>query len=69
MSELESYEMATVDQGYHVYMVVWEAAVEQILSCKREGGNIYDPCAVAVVENNDTPNDNDALVHNETLHG
>ena len=69
MSQLESYEMATVDQGYHVFMVVWEAAVEQILSCKREGSNIYDPCAVADVENNDTPIDNDALVPNENFHG
>ena len=30
MSELESYEMVTVDQGYHVYVVVWEAAVDQM---------------------------------------
>ena len=59
MSELESYEVETVDRGYHVYMAVWEAAVGQILPCQQEGGNIIDPYAFSVVENNDTPIDND----------
>ena len=54
-----SYEVETMDQGYHVYMhvAVCEAAVGQILPCLREGGNIYDvhdPYPVNVVENNDT---------------
>ena len=52
------YEVATVDRRYHVYVTVWEAAVGQMLPCKREGGNIHDPYAVAVVENNDMPIDN-----------
>ena len=64
MSKLESYEVATVDRSYHVYVAVWEAAVEQVLPCKRVRGNIHNPCAVAVVENNDTPIDNDAAVIN-----
>ena len=42
ISELESYEVAIVDWGYHVYVAVWEAAVGQILPCKQEGGNIHD---------------------------
>ena len=44
MSKLESYEAATVDRGYHVYMYVevWQAAVGQILPCRQEGGNIHD---------------------------
>ena len=37
------YEMTTVDRGYHVYVVVGEAAVGQILPCKQEGGDIHDP--------------------------
>ena len=60
MSKLESYEVATVDQGYNVYVAIWEATVGQILPCKREGSNIHDTYAFAVVENNDTPVDNDA---------
>ena len=35
----EHYKMsklATVDRGYHVYVAVWDAAVGQILPCKRE---------------------------------
>ena len=69
MSKLESYEVPTVDRGYHVYMAVWEAAVGQILPCKREGGNFHDPYAVTVVKNNDMPIDNDAAVLNENFRG
>ena len=67
MSELEIDKVVTVDQGYHVYLAVWGAAVGQILPCKREGGNIHDHYAVTVVENNDTPIDNDATILNENL--
>ena len=69
MSELESYEVVIVDWGYHVYVVVWEAAVGQILPYKREGGNIHDPYTVAIVENDDTPIDNDASVLNKNFRG
>ena len=53
MSELESYKVETVLRGYHVYVVVWKAAVGQILLCQREGGNIHDPYTVAIVEQGD----------------
>ena len=43
----------TIDRGYHVYVVVLEASVEQILPCEREGGNIHDSYAAVVVENNE----------------
>ena len=46
--------MEIVDRGYHVYVAVREAAVGQILPCQRVGGNIHDPYAFAIVENNDT---------------
>ena len=45
-----------------MYVAVWEAAVGQMLPCKREGGNIHDPYAVAVVENSYMPIDNDVPV-------
>ena len=63
---LESYEVVTVDRGYHVYMAVWEDVVGQILPCKRAGRNIHNPYAV---ENNDTPIDNDAAVLHENFRG
>ena len=50
-----------------MYAVVWEATVGQILPCERKGGNTHDLSAVAVVESNDTPIDNDALVFNENF--
>ena len=60
MSKLENYKVATADQGYNVYVAVWEATVGQIMPCKRKGSNIHDPYAFAVVEINDTPVNNDA---------
>ena len=71
MSELESYEVATVDRGYHVYMVVWKVVVGQIhvLPCERKGGNIHDTYAVSVVKNNDTPIDYDVPALKEHFRG
>ena len=68
MSKLESYEVATVDRGYHVHVTVWDAAVGQILPCKREGSNIHEPYAF-VVEKNHSPIDNEVAVHHENFHG
>ena len=59
MSELQ---IVIVERGYHVYVGAWKAAVGQLLLCKWEGGNIIDPYAVAIVENNDTPIDNDTPI-------
>ena len=42
MIKLGSYEVATFDLGYHVYMAVWEAVGGQILPCKRVGDSIHD---------------------------
>ena len=68
----ESYEVETIDWGRHIYVVVWEAAFEQILTCQQEGGNIrnvHNPCAAAVVENYDTLVDNDAPAFNGHFYG
>ena len=59
ISELESYKVATIVWGYHVYVAVGKAGVGQTLPCKWEGGNIHDPYIVTIVNNNDTPIDND----------
>ena len=62
-NKMREIEVATFD----AYLVAWEADVGQILPCEREGGNIIDPYAVAIVESKDTPIDNDAPVMNETF--
>ena len=41
ISELQSYEVLTVDRGYHVYIAVWEAAVLQIATALRVRGKKY----------------------------
>ena len=45
-------EMLSIEEmvrGYHVYQEIWDAALGEQLSCKREPGNCKDPFAVAVV--------------------
>ena len=71
MNELENYKLETYDQGYHIYVAIWEAAVGQVLLCQqaREWGNIDDPYAVTVVENNNTLIDNDAPALNNKFRG
>ena len=63
------YEVATVNWSHHVYVAAWEAAVGQILHYEEKRSNIHNPYAVVVVENNDTPIDNDALVPYQNFHG
>ena len=43
---MSTYTVETIVCGYHVYQVVWEAAVGQVLPCQRERGNVHDPYAV-----------------------
>ena len=50
-------------------MAVWKAAAGQMLACQREGGNIQDLYPVAVVENSDTPIENNARVLNGRIRG
>ena len=35
-------------RGYHEYLYVWDAAIEEVLLCSNEDGNLHDPYAVAV---------------------
>lgn len=37
-------------RGYHVYKDVWTAVDGELLQCRREPNNIYDPFAVSVVK-------------------
>lgn len=45
------YTRACCVRGYHVYQAVWDAAVGEVLVCKREPTNAVDRYAVAVVKN------------------
>ena len=46
---MDSYPVAAVIRGYHVYRNIWNGAIGQILLCQWEPGNIHDPYAVSVV--------------------
>ena len=45
---MDGYTVNATIQGYHIYKI-WNAAIGQVLTCKRERGNVHDPYAVAVV--------------------
>ena len=38
---MSTYTIETIIRGYHVYQVVWEAAVGQVLPCQQERGNVH----------------------------
>lgn len=47
---MEETELACYVRGYHVYKTIWEAAVGEVLSCRREPTNSADRYAVAVLK-------------------
>ena len=42
----ETFSIKAMEHWYHVYQDIWDAALEEQLSCKREPGNHRDPFAV-----------------------
>ena len=50
--EMAIYSCDSMVRGYHIYKDIWEAAVGEVLDCRREGSNRYDPFAVAIMKNN-----------------
>ncbi len=45
---MDSFSVETVVRGFHVYKEVWDAAVGEELSCRRDIGNACDPYPYAV---------------------
>ena len=39
---MSTHTVETIVPGYHVYQVVWEVAVGQVLPCQRKRGNVHD---------------------------
>ena len=48
---MDTFSIASMTRGYHVYQGTWNALVGEVLECKRESSNSHDPFAVAVVRN------------------
>ena len=46
-TETDTFCMEATIRGYHVYRDIWEAAVGEVLLCKREPDNRKDRYAVA----------------------
>ena len=52
-SDLERWYFNSYPRGYHAYMNIWIALIEdESLICRKEKGNKYDPHAVAITRNN-----------------
>ena len=43
-----TFSVESTVSGYHEYQYVWDAPVHEVLSCKREVGNVYNTFVVAV---------------------
>ena len=37
-------------RGYHIYKDIWEAPIGEVLTCRKEEGNVHDPYFVAVID-------------------
>ena len=46
----ETFSIEAMVRGYHVYQNIWDAALEEQLSCQREPTNSHDPFTVAVMQ-------------------
>ncbi len=44
-------EISSCIRGYHVYQDIWTPVLYQKLLCQREPGNLEDPFAVVVINN------------------
>ena len=49
--ETRLQEIECCIRGYHVYLDIWEAAVDEELLCQPERSNAHDWYAVALIEN------------------
>ena len=47
---MDTLERECCVRGYHVYAHIWEAAVGEVLDCRREPENANDRYAMAVVK-------------------
>ena len=54
MDDMEEYEMISCVRGYHIYQLIWDASVGEMLQCKSERHNSHDRYAISVTKNEDT---------------
>ena len=47
MASIVAYSVSSMVHGYHEYLHVWDAAIEEVLPYSNEDGNLHDPYAVA----------------------
>ena len=54
MDDTEEYEMISCVRCYHIYQLIWDASVGEMLQCKSERHNSHDRYAISVTKNENT---------------
>ena len=45
----ERFFVDSVIRGFHIYKDIWDPEVGELLVCRQEYGNLYDPYAASVI--------------------
>ena len=50
MDESEEYEVMSCVRGYHIYQLIWDASIGEMLRCKSDIHNSHDQYAISVMK-------------------
>ena len=50
MDELEEYEVMSCVRGYHIYQLIWDASIGEMLRCKSDDHNLHDRYSISVMK-------------------
>ena len=50
MDELEVYEVMSCVRGYHIYQLIWDASIGEMLRCENDSHNLHDRYVISVMK-------------------
>ena len=50
MDESEEYEVMSCVRGYHIYQLIWDASIGEMLRCKSDSHNSHDRYVISVTK-------------------
>ena len=50
MDESEEYEVMSCVCGYHIYQLIWDASIGEMLRCKSDSHNSHDRYAISIMK-------------------
>ena len=54
MNDMEEYEIISCVCGYHIYQLIWDASVGEMLQCKSERHSSHDRYVISVTKDENT---------------